>query len=148
MGSDVPALPRLNAPRRGEPLERSVRTFESATRHTLDIFAMPLLERETPLPVLVDPGHAAGRADLVYPLSMAAVAAGADGLLIDVHPDPSSALSDGPQSLNHAECAVLMKSIEPLARLCERSLATCQVARSPVLPHELSAQRQGLMAVV
>lgn len=102
--------------------ERGIRTFETATRNTLDISAVPVLKRETHLPVLVDPSHAGGRADLVAPLSLAAVAAGADGLLIEVHPDPSSALSDGPQSLTFADFDALMSKLEPLARLCDRSM--------------------------
>ena len=114
--------------------ERGIRTFETATRNTLDISAVPVLKRETHLPVLVDPSHAAGRADLVHPLSMAAVAAGADGLLIEVHPDPSGALSDGPQSLNHAEFAELMRALEPLARVCGRPLAARRKDNDQRLP--------------
>jgi 3-deoxy-7-phosphoheptulonate synthase len=80
--------------------ERGIRTFEPSTRNTLDVAAIPVLRRETHLPVVVDPSHAAGRADLVAPLAWAAVAAGADGLLIEVHPEPATALSDGDQSLD------------------------------------------------
>jgi 3-deoxy-7-phosphoheptulonate synthase len=80
--------------------ERGIRTFETSTRNTLDLGAIPVLRRETHLPVVVDPSHAAGRADLVAPLAFAAVAAGAAGLLIEVHPDPATALSDGDQSLD------------------------------------------------
>jgi 3-deoxy-7-phosphoheptulonate synthase len=80
--------------------ERGIRTFEPATRNTLDLAAIPVLRRETHLPVVVDPSHAAGRADLVAPLAWAAVAAGADGLLVEVHPEPARALSDGDQSLD------------------------------------------------
>lgn len=80
--------------------ERGIRTFETATRNTLDLGAIPVLRRETHLPVVVDPSHAAGRADLVAPLAFAAVAAGADGLMIEVHPDPVAARSDGDQSLD------------------------------------------------
>jgi 3-deoxy-7-phosphoheptulonate synthase len=80
--------------------ERGIRTFETATRNTLDLGAIPVLRRETHLPVVVDPSHAAGRADLVAALAYAAIAAGADGLMVEVHPDPVSARSDGDQSLD------------------------------------------------
>ena len=80
--------------------ERGIRTFETETRNTLDLSAVPCLHELTHLPVIVDPSHAAGRYDLVKPLSMAAAAAGADGLMIEVHNDPDHAKSDGPQSLN------------------------------------------------
>ena len=79
--------------------ERGIRTFETATRNTLDIAAIPVLKRETHLPVIVDPSHAGGDATLVAPLAFAAIAAGADGLIVEVHPDPERALSDGDQSL-------------------------------------------------
>ena len=102
--------------------ERGIRTFETATRNTLDVSAIPVLKRETHLPVIVDPSHAGGRADLVEPLSFAALAAGADGLLIEVHPEPALALSDGPQSLNFAEFESLMAKLAPLAHLCGRGL--------------------------
>ena len=87
--------------------ERGIRTFETATRNTLDVAAIPVLKAETHLPVLVDPSHAGGRADLVAPLSFAAVAAGADGLIVEVHPCPEKALSDGDQSLDLAGFAGL-----------------------------------------
>src|SRR5918992_296051 len=77
--------------------ERGIRTFERSTRYTLDIAAVPVLKRDTHLPVIVDPSHAAGQRDLVLPLARAAVAAGADGILVEVHPDPEHALCDGPQ---------------------------------------------------
>jgi 3-deoxy-7-phosphoheptulonate synthase len=112
---------------RGNPnvilCERGIRTFETATRNTLDVSAVPVLKRETHLPVLVDPSHACGHAELVEPLSLAAVAAGADGLLIEVHPDPTSALSDGAQSLTFEQFWALMTKLEPLAQLCDRPLA-------------------------
>ncbi len=79
--------------------ERGIRTFERATRNTLDVSAVPVLQRETHLPVIIDPSHAGGDARLVAPLAFAGIAAGADGLIIEVHPDPESALSDGDQSL-------------------------------------------------
>jgi 3-deoxy-7-phosphoheptulonate synthase len=80
--------------------ERGIRTFETATRNTLDLGAIPVLRAETHLPVIVDPSHAAGRAALVAPLAYAAIAAGADGLLVEVHPEPAAARSDGDQSLD------------------------------------------------
>jgi len=79
--------------------ERGIRTFETATRNTLDTNAIALAQREAPWPVIGDPSHATGRADLVLPASLAAIAAGADGLLVEVHPNPAAALSDGRQSL-------------------------------------------------
>jgi 3-deoxy-7-phosphoheptulonate synthase len=102
--------------------ERGIRTFERATRNTLDISAVPILKRETHLPVLVDPSHAAGRADLVIPLACAAVAAGADGLLVEVHPDPANALSDGAQSLSCLGFGELMRRLRPFADAAERTL--------------------------
>ncbi len=79
--------------------ERGIRTFETATRNTLDISAIPMLKKMSHLPIIVDPSHATGKAGLVMPLSLAATAAGADGLMIEVHNDPKTALCDGPQSL-------------------------------------------------
>jgi 3-deoxy-7-phosphoheptulonate synthase len=103
--------------------ERGIRTFETATRNTLDISAIPVLKRETHLPVIVDPSHAGGAADLVAPLAFAAIAAGADGLIIEVHPTPESALSDGDQSLTLDAFAELMKRLAPFADAAGRSLA-------------------------
>lgn len=80
--------------------ERGIRTFETATRNTLDISAIPVIKQRSHLPVIVDPSHAAGKADLIEPLSVAAIAAGADGVMIEVHPTPETALSDGAQSLD------------------------------------------------
>ena len=91
--------------------ERGIRTFETATRNTLDVGAIAVLRRETHLPVLVDPSHAAGRADLVAPLAFAAVAAGADGLMVEVHPEPERALSDGDQSLDFPAFDRLMDGV-------------------------------------
>ncbi|HBD86365.1 MAG TPA: 3-deoxy-7-phosphoheptulonate synthase, partial [Clostridiales bacterium] len=79
--------------------ERGIRTFETYTRNTLDVAAVPALKQLTHLPVIVDPSHSAGRSALVEPLSLAATAAGADGLIIEVHNDPPHALCDGPQSI-------------------------------------------------
>ena len=79
--------------------ERGIRTFETAYRFTLDLMAVPVLKELTHLPVIVDPSHAAGRRDLVLPLSLAAAAAGADGIIVEVHPNPDEAICDGPQAL-------------------------------------------------
>lgn len=102
--------------------ERGIRTYETATRNTLDISAVPVLKRMSHLPVFVDPSHAAGMAWLVEPLSKAAIAAGADGLIIEVHNDPKNALSDGQQSLTPEEFSELMNKLKPLAELMGRSI--------------------------
>jgi 3-deoxy-7-phosphoheptulonate synthase len=104
--------------------ERGIRTFETATRNTLDVAAIPVLKRETHLPIIVDPSHAGGRADLVAPLSFAAIAAGADGLIIEVHPRPEEALSDGDQSLSTEAFARLMRQLAPFAQAAGRTLAS------------------------
>ncbi|ORJ62044.1 3-deoxy-7-phosphoheptulonate synthase [Geothermobacter hydrogeniphilus] len=104
--------------------ERGIRTFETATRNTLDISAVPVLKSQTHLPVIVDPSHATGHARLIAPMSYAAVAAGADGLIVEVHPRPEEAASDGPQSLKPADFAAMMKKLAAYAEVAERSLAT------------------------
>ncbi len=91
--------------------ERGIRTFEPSTRNTLDISAIPMLKRQSHLPVIVDPSHACGHAWMVEPLAMAAVAAGADGLMIEVHDDPPHALSDGAQSLTPVAFDALMERL-------------------------------------
>ncbi|MGZ4722312.1 3-deoxy-7-phosphoheptulonate synthase [Oryzihumus sp.] len=100
--------------------ERGIRTFEPATRNTLDISAVPVVQATSHLPVIVDPSHAAGRKDLVVPLSRAAVAVGADGVIVDVHPDPESALCDGPQALLGAELRALAKAMRQLPPIVGR----------------------------
>ncbi|MGC8719779.1 MAG: 3-deoxy-7-phosphoheptulonate synthase [Thermodesulforhabdaceae bacterium] len=102
--------------------ERGIRTFETETRNTLDLSAVPLLKQLTHLPVIVDPSHGVGRADLVAPMAKAAIAAGADGLMIEVHPRPEEALSDGPQSLRPAEFAQLMEDLRRIAHVIGREL--------------------------
>ena len=104
--------------------ERGIRTFETSTRSTLDIGAIPVLKRETHLPVIVDPSHAAGHAHLVPALAIAAVAAGADGLLVEVHPSPPSALSDGEQSLTPDEFALLATRVRAVAGAIGRTVGT------------------------
>ena len=91
--------------------ERGIRTFETATRATLDVSAVGVLKAESHLPVMVDPSHAAGRADLVESLALAAVAAGADGIIVEVHPEPEEAVCDGEQALLPAAFAALMKKV-------------------------------------
>ncbi|SHE61824.1 3-deoxy-D-arabinoheptulosonate-7-phosphate synthase [Desulforamulus putei DSM 12395] len=102
--------------------ERGIRTFESYTRNTLDLSAVPLVQGLSHLPVVVDPSHATGKRDLVLPMAMAAVAAGASGLLVEMHPDPSRALCDGPQSLSPREFAQLMEKIRPVAAAVGKTL--------------------------
>jgi len=102
--------------------ERGIRTFENATRNTLDVGPVPVLKRETHLPVIVDPSHAGGISDLVAPLSFAAIAAGADGLIVEVHPDPASALSDGDQSLSFDAFRLMMARLTAFADAAGRTL--------------------------
>ena len=94
--------------------ERGIRTFEPSTRNTLDISAVPVVQATSHLPVIVDPSHASGRKDLVVPLSRAAIAVGADGVIVDVHPDPESALCDGPQALLGADLRALAQAVRQL----------------------------------
>ena len=104
--------------------ERGIRTFETTTRFTLDLNAVPVLKKLSHLPVFVDPSHGTGHWDLVAPMAKGAVACGADGLIIEVHPKPEEALSDGPQSLKPAKFAQLMRELRPVAeavgRRCSR----------------------------
>ncbi len=102
--------------------ERGIRTFETATRNTLDVSAIPMLKKMSHLPVFADPSHAGGIAWLVEPLSMAAMAAGADGLIIEVHQDPKNAWSDGQQSLTPDAFAELVGKLRPLAALLGREI--------------------------
>ncbi|MCK4819790.1 N-acetylneuraminate synthase family protein, partial [bacterium] len=102
--------------------ERGIRTFSDHTRFTLDISSIPELRRITHLPIIVDPSHASGRRDMVLPLSMAAIAAGADGIIVEVHPDPAKALSDGLQSLTIEMFEKLMQKLEIIAKTIERNI--------------------------
>jgi len=102
--------------------ERGIRTFSDHTRFTLDISSIPELRRITHLPIIVDPSHASGRRDMVLPLSRAAIAAGADGIIVEVHPDPAKALSDGPQSLTIEMFEKLMHNLEIIAKTIERNI--------------------------
>ncbi|NIA26212.1 MAG: 3-deoxy-7-phosphoheptulonate synthase [Gammaproteobacteria bacterium] len=103
-------------------VERGIRTFETAARNTLDITAVPVVQSMSHLPVFVDPSHASGKRSLVAPLTRAAVAVGADGVMIDVHPEPESALVDGSQALLPEEFAELMDDVRRLAGVLERTL--------------------------
>ncbi len=102
--------------------ERGIRTFETYTRNTLDLSAVPVLKKKSHLPVFVDPSHGTGIRGKVTPMARAAVAAGADGLMIETHPDPDHALSDGPQSLYFSQFEELMRQIELIATAIGRSL--------------------------
>jgi 3-deoxy-7-phosphoheptulonate synthase len=102
--------------------ERGIRTFETAYRFTLDLMAIPVLKELSHLPVIVDPSHAAGRRDLVGPLSLAAAAAGADGIIVEVHPQPEEAICDGPQQLRGSEFADYAARVEQAAALAGKTL--------------------------
>ena len=102
--------------------ERGIRSFETATRNTLDLSAVPAVKKLSHLPVVIDPSHGTGKADLVPAMALAAVAAGADGLMIEVHPNPDHALSDGAQSLNLAQFADLVPRLEAVAQAVGRRL--------------------------
>ncbi len=104
--------------------ERGIRTFENAYRYTLDLLAVPVLKELSHLPVIVDPSHAAGRRDLVLPLSLAAAAAGADGIIVEVHPNPDEAICDGPQSLATADVADYVARVSAAAQLAGNRLVT------------------------
>lgn len=104
--------------------ERGIRTFENYTRNTLDISAIPIIEKVSHLPIIADPSHGTGKWYLVIPMALAAVAAGADGLLIEVHPNPDQALADGPQSLTFDNFRLLMDQLLPIAKAMNRTLAT------------------------
>jgi 3-deoxy-7-phosphoheptulonate synthase len=103
-------------------VERGIRTFETATRNTLDLNAIPYIKQKTHLPVLVDPSHGTGVRDLVLPMSLAAAACGADGLLVEVHENPAVALSDGAQSLYPDQFKALMEALAPVVRAVGRTL--------------------------
>ncbi len=102
--------------------ERGIKTFETATRNTLDLNAVPVLKNLSHLPVIVDPSHGAGKWDLVAPMAKAAIAAGADGLMIEVHTNPEEALSDGEQSLKPGKFKTLMKELRAIAKAVGREI--------------------------
>ncbi len=103
--------------------ERGIRTFETATRNTTDINAIPVLKKLTHLPVILDPSHATGNADYVAAIARAAIAAGADGLIVEVHPDPAKAVSDGKQSLKPEKFAEMVKQVKAIAEIMDRRVA-------------------------
>jgi 3-deoxy-7-phosphoheptulonate synthase len=106
--------------------ERGIRTFETATRNTLDISAVPVAQRLSHLPVIVDPSHSGGRRDLVLPLSRAAIAVGADGIIVDVHPHPAAAMCDGDQALTGEDIRDLGAMVHTLPQLLGRTLTPAQ----------------------
>ena len=103
--------------------ERGIRTYETATRNTMDISAIPVLKKLTHLPVLGDPSHGVGIRDLVPPMALAAVAAGADGLLMEMHPNPDKAMSDGAQSMYPEQLEMLVAQLGRLAPVVGRTMA-------------------------
>jgi 3-deoxy-7-phosphoheptulonate synthase len=111
--------------------ERGIRTFETYTRNTMDVSSIPIIEKVSHLPIIADPSHAAGKWYLVLPLALAAVAAGADGLLVEVHPNPDLALADGPQSLTFDNFRLLMSQLLPLAKAFNRAVATPRAKSKP-----------------
>lgn len=102
--------------------ERGIRTFSEYTRNTVDISTIPVIKELSHLPIIVDPSHGTGKWSLVDSVSKGAIAAGADGLLIEVHPDPATALSDGPQSLTPTNFAKLMDEMQPIAEAVNKKL--------------------------
>ena len=104
--------------------ERGIRTFETATRNTLDISAVPVVQALSHLPIIVDPSHSGGRRDLVLPLSRAAIAVGADGIIVDVHPHPEAALCDGPQALVDSDLRALAAAVRQMPPILGRRPAT------------------------
>ena len=103
--------------------ERGIRTFETETRNTLDLQAVPVVKLHSHLPIIVDPSHAAGRWDIIVPMACAAVAAGADGIMVEVHPHPEEALSDGQQSLRFSKFTMLMEAIKPLLDVMQKTIS-------------------------
>jgi len=102
--------------------ERGIRTFEDYARNTLALSVVPVIKKVSHLPIIADPSHGTGRSDLVIPMSRAAIAVGADGLIVEVHPNPEKALVDGPQSLNFEQFGELMKEIKPIAKVIGREV--------------------------
>ena len=108
--------------------ERGIRTFETMLRNTLDLSVVPMLRRLTHLPIIVDPSHGTGKWYLVKPMALAAAAAGADGIIVEVHPDPDRAWSDGPQALTPANFADMMRSLEAIVEATGRHMAPAPTA--------------------
>jgi 3-deoxy-7-phosphoheptulonate synthase len=107
--------------------ERGIRTFETAYRFTLDLMAVPVLRELTHLPIVIDPSHAAGKRDLVLPLSLAAAAVGADGIIVETHPEPEAAICDGPQQIHAHEFAGYLRQVEAAAQLAGKVVAGAAV---------------------
>ena len=103
--------------------ERGIRTFEQGYRFTLDLMAVPVLKELSHLPVVVDPSHAAGRRDFVTPMSLAAAAAGADGIIVEIHPEPETAICDGPQALIADEFPEYLRQLEAAAAIAGKEFA-------------------------
>ncbi|MDR3671678.1 MAG: 3-deoxy-7-phosphoheptulonate synthase [Holophaga sp.] len=122
--------------------ERGIRTFETATRNTLDLNAIPVLKGMTHLPVVVDPSHGTGRRDAVAPMARAAVAAGADGIVVEVHPDPAQARSDGEQSLHLPEFRRLAEELRPVAEAVGRRLDLPETL--PFAPNQVPLLRRSM----
>ena len=101
-------------------IERGIRTYETATRNTFDLSAVPLMKKLTHFPVIVDPSHGTGIWDLVPPMARAGVASGADGMIVEIHPDPANAWSDGPQSLNEKTYSRMMKEVTIMKEAMEK----------------------------
>jgi 3-deoxy-7-phosphoheptulonate synthase len=118
--------------------ERGIRTFETATRNTTDINAVPVLKHQTHLPVILDPSHSTGHWEYVEAVARAGVAAGADGLLIEVHAQPNAALSDGAQSLKPERFAKLMAQIRAIAEALDRSMAEAPLSEAVPLQAEMN----------
>jgi 3-deoxy-7-phosphoheptulonate synthase len=108
--------------------ERGIRSFDTTLRNTLDLAIVPMMKRLTHLPIIVDPSHATGKWYLVKPAALAAAAVGADGIIVEVHPDPDHAMSDGPQALTPANFADLMQSLEPIVAAVGKRLLTAVAA--------------------
>jgi len=111
--------------------ESDIRTFKTATRNIMDLSSIPIIKKLSHLPIVADPSHGTGKWYLVSPMALAAVAAGADGLMIEVHPNPDTALKDGPQSLTFDNFRRLMSQLAPVVRAMDRKLATVGVKVSP-----------------
>jgi 3-deoxy-7-phosphoheptulonate synthase len=134
--------------------ERGIRTFEKITRNTMDISAIPLIKRLSHLPIIADPSQGTGRRDLVIPMSLASIAAGTDGLLIEVHPNPDQALKDGAQSLTLEQFESLMPQAQAVSAAVGRDFILCEVgahvhstASSGASPRELRRQQVYEIAV-
>ncbi len=122
--------------------ERGIRTFETSTRSTLDLAAVPVLKEKSHLPVIVDPSHAAGRRELVPALARAAVAAGADGLIMEIHPNPDEAMSDGRQSLTISAFEELAREIAAIATAVDRRFSTANAKRRSIVSQAATEQHE------